>query len=231
MPSVTCTSRCVRARCSRCDSAASRSGIPRSSPLTFCSFTTRPGLCAAWLSHCDMLSGALLLKVFLTECGNFNLLREFKVHCSFPASFDLPDPAFDPDMEVKSNPSKKPTKRPAVIRPSEDSNSDPGWRDDSDDYSDFTPVQRRKAFRIKGHRRDHRPKRPRRVERPCAVSFSLSYALATAGPPSVPPTSKPNQSSTADDLKQLMSLIDTNELTILTKKFRAAVNSMENLFP
>ncbi|GBP37970.1 hypothetical protein EVAR_84957_1 [Eumeta japonica] len=60
----------------------------------------------------------------------------------------------------------------------------------------------------------------------------LSYARATAVPRSVPSLSKPNQSSTADDLKQLMSIIsvfDTNELAILAKKFRATANPTEKL--
>ncbi|GBP37971.1 hypothetical protein EVAR_84958_1 [Eumeta japonica] len=89
------------------------------------------------------------LKAFLTERGLLDFLPDFEVYCSSPAFLDLPDPASDPDMEVESNPSKEPTKQPAVIRPSEDFDSNPGWRDDSDDYSDFTPVQRRKTSRVK----------------------------------------------------------------------------------
>ncbi|GBP63385.1 hypothetical protein EVAR_56496_1 [Eumeta japonica] len=37
-----------------------------------------------------------------------------------------------------------------------------------------------------------------------AVSTTLSYARGATGPRSVPPATKPNQSSPVDDLKQLM---------------------------
>ncbi|GBP24638.1 hypothetical protein EVAR_15844_1 [Eumeta japonica] len=76
-------------------------------------------------------------------------------------------------------------------------------------------------------------RRPRRAERLCARSQPfLCCARAAAGPRSVPATAKQNQTSTADDLKQIISvisIIDTNELAILTKKFRAATNSTEKL--
>ncbi|GBP68224.1 hypothetical protein EVAR_50369_1 [Eumeta japonica] len=65
-----------------------------------------------------------------------------------------------------------------------------------------------------------------------AVSSTLSYALAAAGPRSVPPAVKHNQTSAADDLNQLMSIIsiiDTNELVILAKEFRAAASPTEKL--
>ncbi|GBP56061.1 hypothetical protein EVAR_43823_1 [Eumeta japonica] len=64
------------------------------------------------------------------------------------------------------------------------------------------------------------------------VSNTLTYARAATGPRSVPPTTKLNQFSTADDLKQLLSIIlviDTNELAILARKFRAAANPTEKL--
>ncbi|GBP41793.1 hypothetical protein EVAR_26915_1 [Eumeta japonica] len=65
-----------------------------------------------------------------------------------------------------------------------------------------------------------------------AVSTTISYTRAAAGPRSVPPVAKQNQTSTEDDLKQLMiiiSTIDTNEFTTLAKKFRAAANPTEKL--
>ncbi|GBP10611.1 hypothetical protein EVAR_76429_1 [Eumeta japonica] len=57
-----------------------------------------------------------------------------------------------------------------------------------------------------------------------ALSATLSYARTAAGSRSVPSAVKQNQSSTADDLKQLMSIIpiiDTNELAPLAKKLLA----------
>ncbi|GBP61933.1 hypothetical protein EVAR_44989_1 [Eumeta japonica] len=70
------------------------------------------------------------LKTFLTDRGHFDLLRELEVYCSYPASPDVQDPFSDPNMEVKLNTIKEPTKRPAAVRPSEDfnSDSDPGTR-------------------------------------------------------------------------------------------------------
>ncbi|GBP46496.1 Nucleic-acid-binding protein from transposon X-element [Eumeta japonica] len=67
-----------------------------------------------------------------------------------------------------------------------------------------------------------------------AVSSTLSYARAAAGPRNAPPAAK-NNSTSADDLSQLMSVItviDTSELAILAKKFRTAANPTEktNLF-
>ncbi|GBP63381.1 hypothetical protein EVAR_56492_1 [Eumeta japonica] len=65
-----------------------------------------------------------------------------------------------------------------------------------------------------------------------AVSSTLSYACAAAGPRSVPPAGKQNQTSAADHLNQLMSIIsiiDNNELAILAKKFRTAANPTEKL--
>ncbi|GBO98564.1 hypothetical protein EVAR_138_1 [Eumeta japonica] len=65
-----------------------------------------------------------------------------------------------------------------------------------------------------------------------AASNTLSYARAAMGPRSVPPASKQNQSSTTDDLKQLMSImsiIDTNKLATQAKKLRAAANPTEKL--
>ncbi|GBP55049.1 hypothetical protein EVAR_46345_1 [Eumeta japonica] len=65
-----------------------------------------------------------------------------------------------------------------------------------------------------------------------AVSSTLSYARAAAGPRSVPPAEKQNQTFAADDLNQLISIIsiiDTNELVILAKKFRTAANPTEKL--
>ncbi|GBP37599.1 Nucleic-acid-binding protein from transposon X-element [Eumeta japonica] len=64
-----------------------------------------------------------------------------------------------------------------------------------------------------------------------AVSSTLSYARAAAGPRNAPPAAK-NTSTSADDLSQLMSVItviDTSELAILAKKFRTAANPTEKL--
>ncbi|GBP11630.1 Nucleic-acid-binding protein from transposon X-element [Eumeta japonica] len=64
-----------------------------------------------------------------------------------------------------------------------------------------------------------------------AFSSTLSYARAAAGPRNVPPAAKHNQTS-ADDLSHLMSIIsiiDTNELAILAKKFCTAANPTEKL--
>ncbi|GBP97659.1 Nucleic-acid-binding protein from transposon X-element [Eumeta japonica] len=77
----------------------------------------------------------------------------------------------------------------------------------------------------------HRSRRPRRAERPRAVSSTLSYARAAAEPRNAPPAAKNNPTS-ADDLSQLMSIItviDTSELAILAKKFRTAANPTEKL--
>ncbi|GBP44703.1 Nucleic-acid-binding protein from transposon X-element [Eumeta japonica] len=64
-----------------------------------------------------------------------------------------------------------------------------------------------------------------------AVSSTLSYARAAAGPRNAPPAAKNNPTS-ADGLSQLMSIItviDTSELAILAKKFRTAANPTEKL--
>ncbi|GBO99771.1 Nucleic-acid-binding protein from transposon X-element [Eumeta japonica] len=64
-----------------------------------------------------------------------------------------------------------------------------------------------------------------------AVSATFSYARAAAGPRNAPPAAK-NIATSADDLSQLMSIItiiDTNELAILAKKFRSAANPTEKL--
>ncbi|GBP79878.1 Nucleic-acid-binding protein from transposon X-element [Eumeta japonica] len=64
-----------------------------------------------------------------------------------------------------------------------------------------------------------------------AVSAAFSYARAAAGPRNAPPAAK-NSATSADDLSQLMSIItviDTSELMILAKKFRAAANPTEKL--
>ncbi|GBP76976.1 hypothetical protein EVAR_63323_1 [Eumeta japonica] len=87
------------------------------------------------------------LKAFLTERGHFDLLRNFEVNCLFPASSEPPDAASDSDMEVKLNLPKELTKRSAASRPSEDSDFE--WSEDSDEYSDFTPVHRRKTPCVK----------------------------------------------------------------------------------
>ncbi|GBP79865.1 hypothetical protein EVAR_60044_1 [Eumeta japonica] len=62
---------------------------------------------------------------------------------------EQPDPASDPDMEVKFNPSKERTKRPAAIHLSQNSDSDLEWSNNSDEYSDFTPVQCWKTPRVR----------------------------------------------------------------------------------
>ncbi|GBP33995.1 Nucleic-acid-binding protein from transposon X-element [Eumeta japonica] len=64
-----------------------------------------------------------------------------------------------------------------------------------------------------------------------AVSAAFSYARAAAGPRNAPPAAKVTETS-ADDLSQLMSIIniiDTSELAILAKKFRSAANPTEKL--
>ncbi|GBP92680.1 hypothetical protein EVAR_81858_1 [Eumeta japonica] len=64
-----------------------------------------------------------------------------------------------------------------------------------------------------------------------AVSAAFSYARAAAGPRNAPAAAK-NSATSADDLSQLMSIItviDTSELMILAKKFRAAANPTEKL--
>ncbi|GBP06443.1 Nucleic-acid-binding protein from transposon X-element [Eumeta japonica] len=64
-----------------------------------------------------------------------------------------------------------------------------------------------------------------------AVSSTLSYARAAAGPRNAPPAAKNNPTS-ADGLSQLMSIItviDTSELATLAKKFRTAANPTEKL--
>ncbi|GBP58542.1 hypothetical protein EVAR_34544_1 [Eumeta japonica] len=44
------------------------------------------------------------LKTFFTESEYFDVLRDFEVYCSSPASHNQRDPVSDPDMEVKINP-------------------------------------------------------------------------------------------------------------------------------
>ncbi|GBP54669.1 hypothetical protein EVAR_47171_1 [Eumeta japonica] len=78
------------------------------------------------------------------------------------------------------------------------------------------------------------PKRapPPEKTTPRPVSATLSYAHTAAESRSVPPAVKQNQSSTADDLKQSMSIIsiiDNNEPPTLAKKFHAAANPTEKL--
>ncbi|GBP40978.1 hypothetical protein EVAR_26059_1 [Eumeta japonica] len=86
-------------------------------------------------------------KAFLTEHGHLDLLRYFEVYCSSPASSDQPNSVSDSDVEAESKPSKEPTKWSAATRPSENSNLE--WSDDSDEYSDFTLVQRWKTFSVR----------------------------------------------------------------------------------
>ncbi|GBP59519.1 hypothetical protein EVAR_42424_1 [Eumeta japonica] len=76
------------------------------------------------------------------------------------------------------------------------------------------------------------PARRGRAEPARAVSSTLNYARAAVGPCSIPPVGKQHQTDAADDLNQLMaiiSVIDTNELAILAKKFRTAANTTEKL--
>ncbi|GBP19272.1 hypothetical protein EVAR_79872_1 [Eumeta japonica] len=86
-------------------------------------------------------------KEFLTKCGHFDLPREFEVYCASPAFPDAIDNVFDPDMEVEFNLGKKPSKRPAAVRSSEDStyDFDPGWSDatDGSTYFRVTPAYKK----------------------------------------------------------------------------------------
>ncbi|GBP13696.1 hypothetical protein EVAR_73604_1 [Eumeta japonica] len=66
------------------------------------------------------------------------------------------------------------------------------------------------------------------TERPRARSQLRTHSIGSRNSAS---TAEQNQSSPADDLKQLMSItfiIDTNKLAILTKKFRATANQRRN---
>ncbi|GBP98126.1 hypothetical protein EVAR_100961_1 [Eumeta japonica] len=79
--------------------------------------------------------------------------------------------------------------------------------------------------------REPPPARDAALRRPRALSLRLTRRTA-ARPHSIPPTGKQNQTSAANDLNQLMSIIsiiDTNELAIFSKKFRAAANPTEKL--
>ncbi|GBP91942.1 hypothetical protein EVAR_68797_1 [Eumeta japonica] len=71
--------------------------------------------------------------------------------------------------------------------------------------------------------------------RPCRSSIGARSLgcihRAAAGPRNAPPAAKIIETS-ADDLSQLMSIInviDTSELAILAKKFRSAANPTEKL--
>ncbi|GBP69870.1 hypothetical protein EVAR_49450_1 [Eumeta japonica] len=61
---------------------------------------------------------------FATERGLLDLLHDFEVYCSSPASPEQPDSAYYPEMEVEIDLSKESTKRPAATCPSEKSDSE-----------------------------------------------------------------------------------------------------------
>ncbi|GBP68748.1 hypothetical protein EVAR_99018_1 [Eumeta japonica] len=72
------------------------------------------------------------------------------------------------------------------------------------------------------------PVKPRRAERPRAVTQNLSYAKATAGLRKDPSTNiAPSENIKA--LMSVISIIDIGEIVLLTNKFKAAANLVEKI--
>ncbi|GBP26109.1 hypothetical protein EVAR_15122_1 [Eumeta japonica] len=115
------------------------------------------------------------LKLFLSEHGDLDLLRDFEAYCASPASPDQPD--FEPEMKIDI-PIKESFKRLSESRLSEETNSD-SWSDDSIDVNDseeeeFTLVSRRK------------PRRPRLCASGLAKLSGKKPKASTSAPPAIP---------------------------------------------